>query len=289
LPAGFVAVASAGVHESGWPIEIICIKDQSRMMLVPAGEFIMGSDSDQPNTRPARTVRLKSYYIDKYEITMAQYRRFLDLRRFENNPYREPSSAALAAATTDRHPVVGMAWRDANAYAQWAGKLLPTEAQWEKAARGSEGQPFPWGEDAPFGDRTRVRDELQRVGSFAWDISVYGCYDLAGNAWEWCRDWYDPAYYQHAPAVDPEGPKVSLPPRDHTEPERTLRGGSDSWHLVWRIPGGLSEEPAYVGFRCVLEVENVPAAPAAAAAASRPIDAPPEPRPVKLPTGGFKF
>jgi formylglycine-generating enzyme required for sulfatase activity len=147
LPTGFEAVESAGVHSTGWPIEIICLRDSSHMMLVPEGEFEMGNNTGEPNAAPIHRVKLKAYYIDKFEVTLLQYKHFLEQRRLEKTPYRELSQAALSAVSSDRHPVVGVAWRDANAYAEWSGKSLPTEAQWEKAARGTDRRLFPWGEE----------------------------------------------------------------------------------------------------------------------------------------------
>ncbi len=289
LPAGFVAVDSAGVHSSGWPIEIICLKDRSHLMLVPAGDFEMGNASGEAIVQPVHRVQLKTFYIDRLEITWLQYKHFLQQRRIEKNAYREMSQAALAAIPSDKHPVVGLAWRDANAYAEWTGKSLPTEAQWEKAARGKDGRLHPWGSGEPKWEKPREPKQLDRVGSFAWDVSIYGCYDMAGNAAEWCADWYDPNYYQSSPAEDPEGPKVSLPPVQFQDPERVLRGGSSNWDVTWRAPCGLQEEPTNAGFRCVLEVERAAprAQPTATVQPAAPVRT--SPQPVRVPPGGYKF
>jgi formylglycine-generating enzyme required for sulfatase activity len=285
LPPDFLPVDAAGVHSSGWPIEIVCLKDQSHMMLVPSGVFEMGSAAGAENTQPVHRVRLKAYYIDRYEITLGQYKHFLQQRRLQNSPYRDLSVAAFAALSSDKHPVVGVAWRDANVYAEWAGKTLPTEAQWEKAARGTDGRSVPWGKGRPKWERPREPKQIDPVGSYAWDVSIYGCYDMAGNAWEWCSDWYDPDAYLTHPEDDPQGPKESLPPVEHLDLEKTLRGGSAQWEVTWRAPGGLNEEPLHVGFRCVLDVERIirPTPTPEPQRSSVPQNA------VPVPSGGYKF
>jgi formylglycine-generating enzyme required for sulfatase activity len=290
LPQGFEAVESAGVHSSGWPIEIICLRDSSHMMLVPAGEFEMGNNNGEPNAKPVHRVRLKTFYIDKFEVTLLQYKQFLERRRLEKTPYRDLSQAALAAAPSDRHPVVGVAWRDANTYVEWAGKSLPTEAQWEKAARGTDGRLFPWGSGQPTWEKPRESKQIDRVGSFTWDVSVYGCFDMAGNAWEWCADWYDPKYYHTSPTEDPDGPKVAPTPQVFKDQEKVYRGGSVQWDLTWRGLSGIQEEPLPVGFRTVLNIELVAPRPTAAApTTSQPSSGRIPATAPKIPPGGYKF
>jgi formylglycine-generating enzyme required for sulfatase activity len=289
LPEGFVAVSESGVDGSGWPIEIICLKDQSHMMLVPAGEFAMGNPNGEPNARSVHRVRLKAFYIDRYEITLAQYKHFLQQRKLSGSPYRELSAAALSAVPTDRHPVVGVAWRDGNAYAEWSGKTLPTEAEWEKAARGIDGRVVPWGSGAPRWEKPRQHKHVDRVGSFSWDVSVYGCFDMSGNAWEWCSDWYDPNSYNRVLAEDPEGPKSALPPVSSRDPEKVIRGGSPDWEVTWRGFLGFQEEQMHVGFRCVLQVEKLsPRTPTASVVTESPRQLQPQ-APSRIPPGGFKF
>jgi formylglycine-generating enzyme required for sulfatase activity len=288
LPEGFVAVSEAGVDSSGWPIEIICLRDQSHMMLVPAGDFEMGSTNGEPNTRPAHRVRLKAFYVDRYEVTLIQYKHFLEQRRLKNNPYRDLSQASLAAVPSDHHPVVGMAWRDANAYAEWSGKTLPTEAQWEKAARGGDARTFPWGSGTPVWEKPRQPKQIDPVGSFSWDVSPYGCFDLASNAWEWCADWYDSNSYNSSPAEDPEGPKAALPPVSFRDPEKVIRGGSPKGDVTWRGFSGIQEEPLHVGFRCALEVERTAPRTPAGVVTEAPRSAQPPPA-ARIPPGGYKF
>jgi formylglycine-generating enzyme required for sulfatase activity len=121
----------------------------------------------------------------------------------------------------DDHPIVNVSWQDAYAYAKWAGASLPTEAQWEKAARGADGRMFPWGNQFDTSKCNESSKELLRtqpVGSYPDGASLYGCMDMAGNAWEYCSDWYSPNYYDISPLRNPTGPKQGI--------ERSLRGGS---------------------------------------------------------------
>jgi formylglycine-generating enzyme required for sulfatase activity len=260
------------------------------MMLVPEGDFEMGNNAGESNAKPVHRVKLKVYYIDKFEITLLQYKHFLEQRRIEKNPYRDLSQAALAAVPSDKHPVVGVAWRDANTYADWSGKSLPTEAQWEKAARGTDGRLFPWGSGAPTWEKPRVPKQIDRVGSFSWDVSVYGCFDMAGNAWEWCADWYDPNFYHSSPTEDPDGPNSAPVPTVFKDFEKVIRGGSAAWDSTWRGFSGIHEEPVHVGFRCVLDIERLaPRATVVAPASNPPVSGRIPATAPKVPPGGYRF
>jgi len=188
------------------PTAIISPIDEKEMVLVPAGEFLMGTDEiDDEKTHlkigavkplfldqhPIRKISLDSYYIDKYEVTNEEYKKFLDLSGYDELPGHWGNSTY--ADGTDRYPVTHVTWREALTYALWARKTLPTEAQWEKAARGIDGRIFPWGDVYEKGksnidiDGARV---LTEVGSYPGDVSPYKVYDLAGNVMEWTMDWY---------------------------------------------------------------------------------------------------
>jgi len=228
-------------------------KDGAAVVYVPAGEFLMGSaDADkdvQTDEKTQHKVYLDGYWIYQTEVTVAQYRKFCQATGRQMPP--EPEWK-----WQDTHPIVDVTWDDAAAYAAWAGAALPTEAQWEKAARGSDGRIYPWGNEwdgakcvnsvggnAPGGTKP--------VGGMPAGVSPYGCLDMAGNVWEWCADWYDAGYYKNAPARNPTGPATGT--------MRVLRGGAwrynypDYFRAAYR--GGdnpTSQNYYYIGFRCVL-------------------------------------
>lgn len=161
------------------------------MVYVEAGRFTMGSLDGEKDETPPHTVNLPAFYIDKYEVTHELYARFITATAHKP-PVDWPEGRMPPKLA--RHPVVNVTWNDANAYAQWAGKRLPTEAEWEKAARGIDGRTYPWG-NAATGKRAASgadgKERTHPVGSFPDDVSPCGAFDLAGNVWEWTADWYD--------------------------------------------------------------------------------------------------
>jgi formylglycine-generating enzyme required for sulfatase activity len=210
------------------------------MVYIPAGNFPMGSDNGFGNGRPVHTVYLDAFYIDKYEVTNAQFAQFLT---DGNDPYyydlmkiTKDGDAYTAQPGYENHPAVWVDWFTAKAYCEWAGKRLPTEAEWEKAARGTDGRTYPWGEEIDgrmanyhlSGDPYDVRapsDETTPVGYYNGinsgtvdSPSPYGVYDMAGNAWEWVGDWYSETYYSHSPSSNPQGPSSGA--------GRVLKGGA---------------------------------------------------------------
>lgn len=224
------------------------------MALVPEGEFIMGSN-DRDNESPPHRVTLKAFRIDRYEVTTAHYAEFLDAVK------RDPILGwdEVDWKTDGNRPIIGVTWDDADAYCRWAGKRLPTEAEWEKAARGTDARRFPWGDSLPTTNHANFGKccvwegyaTLAAIGSFREGESPYGVDDMAGNVWEWVEDWYDANYYKNSPNQDPTGPS--------TGEKKVVRGGS------W---GDLSEvlrssirnkiNPTLrhtdVGFRCVQDI-----------------------------------
>jgi formylglycine-generating enzyme required for sulfatase activity len=230
-----------------------------RMIYMPPGVFIMGSDEGNSDEQPMHTVYLDAFYIDGTEVTNAQYRACVEAGAChtpgQTTYYDNPDYA--------EHPVVYVSWNDANAYCWWAGRRLPTEAEWEKAARGMDGRVYPWGNTFDgskmnFCDRNCPYDwkdasvddgyaDTAPVGSYLAGASPYGALDMAGNVWEWVADWYDSGYYSQLPQRNPPGP-------DSSE-TRVLRGGSwkdgpDFVRCASRsrlVPGDKNES---VGFRC---------------------------------------
>lgn len=244
------------------------------MVLVPAGQFLMGSDSGSMDERPQRPIFLDAFQIDKHEVTNVQYQRFLLAtghkppeswpgRYVAFQPARDPAWRGTEYPTGEAtYPVVAVNWQDAMAYCTWAGKRLPSEAEWEKAARGIGGQAFPWGNEWDAGRANVGETGLgypQPVGSYPTGASPHGALDMAGNVWEWVADLYDRTYYTYAPARNPLGP-------DSGTGERILRGGA------WDSPSGQVRAsyrnathffgPNYrAGFRCARSLEPSPPEP----------------------------
>ncbi len=240
------------------------------MVYVPAGEFIMGSDEGESDEQPTRTVYLDAFYIDKYEVTNARFATFVSANGYKTDAerggcgwiYEGGEGKCVPGADwqhslgpdtdlggKDEHPVVQVSWNDAKAYCEWAGARLPTEAEWEKAARGTDGRTYPWGEwiDCDHAQYGGCGGGTVPVGSKPKGASPYGALDMAGNVWEWVADWYDSGYYGTSPETNPKGPASG--------DSRVLRGGS--WRsneaLVRAALRGRSspgDARGSVGFRC---------------------------------------
>ncbi len=244
-------------------------QDASVMVLVPGGEFLMGtSDADveayadvfpfqkaarYDNELPQRSIHVDAFWIDQLEVTNAQYRSFLDNTGYEPERYL---SARLW--TEPDMPALVLAWIDAERYASWAGKRLPTEAEWEKAARGTDGRFWPWGNvwDPTIlsgNDGTGLDDgyiEFAPVGQFLQSASVYGALDMAGNAWEWVADRYDREYYTYGPLSNPQGPA--------TGDGWVLKGGGWAENKAFTRPAsrvGGNAGSLLIGFRCAMDAE----------------------------------
>jgi formylglycine-generating enzyme required for sulfatase activity len=166
------------------------------MVEIPAGEFTMGNDGGDDDEKPAHAVTLEAFEIDMFEVTNADFAKFVEETGYQTEA-EKAGEAGWRAYTEgkDNHPVVKVTWNDADAYCQWAGKRLPTEAEWEKAARGEEGFVYPWGNEwdpAKANTKESGFRGTVAVGSFAEGASSYGVFDMAGNVWEWMADWYQP-------------------------------------------------------------------------------------------------
>jgi formylglycine-generating enzyme required for sulfatase activity len=169
----------------------------TEMVLIPEGPFIMGSEADDPDETPQRQVDLPAFEIDLFEVTNVQFAAFVEATGYQTDEEKGGGAGwrSFYSEDKDNHPAVKISWNDAVAYCQWAGKRLPTEAEWEKAARGTEGRIYPWGDDWDP-EKANVRATGYRgtisVGSLAAGVSPYGVFDMAGNVWEWTCDWYQP-------------------------------------------------------------------------------------------------
>ena len=262
------------------------------MVLIPAGEFLMGSSEGEGafDEHPQHKVYLDAFYIDKYEVTNVQFKKFVEATGYvtdaerkgygevwnpgETSPYqrlyifdgvtwRRPNAwignqrhpkAWENQNIVGNHPVVQVSWNDAQAYATWLGKRLPTEAEWEKTARGIDGRKYPWGNvfnldiEGVTLHANIAGNNLMSIDSFPTGISPYGVYNLIGNVEEWTADWYVADYYIHSLRNNPKGPDNGI--------TRVLRGGSwrhqKSHHVLnayreFQIPDYSSN---FVGFRC---------------------------------------
>ncbi|MCZ6675703.1 MAG: formylglycine-generating enzyme family protein [Candidatus Poribacteria bacterium] len=184
------------------------------MAKIPGGEFLMGSETGEKDERPVHVVFLDAYEIDLYPATNEQYARFMQAKAHPAPPHWRDRKF-----NQPRQPVVDVSWFDAVAYCEWASKRLPTEAEWEKAARGSLVQKeYPWGDESPKerADFGQKHSAPLPVGGFP--PNGYGLYDCAGGVWEWCSDWYEPDFYASSPRINPIGVE--------TGGARVLRGGA---------------------------------------------------------------
>lgn len=291
------------------------------MVWVEGGSFLMGADSGFPDELPVHRVEVDGFWMDKTEVTNAEFERYVKATGYVTVAERTPKSEDFPGVPLERlkpgsvvfqapegevsledyykwwsyvpgadwshpkgpgssivgmesHPVVHIAWEDAAAYAAWAGKRLPTEAEWERAARGGlEGQPYVWGQElrpegrwaantwqGEFPKKNSAEDGFlgtSPVGSFA--PNRYGLFDMSGNVWEWCQDWYRPDYYEKSPSKNPQGPVDSFDPNEPGVFKRVQRGGSflcsDVYCSGYRPSARMKASPdtglSHSGFRCV--------------------------------------
>ena len=236
------------------------------MVYVPAGEFLMGGEGEEDEA-PAHRVHVDGFYMDEIEVTVGQFAEFLNEMGNQvergvpwvniedlHSKISHVDGRFIPYKGFDNYPIVMVSWYGARAFAQWAGKRLPTEAEWEKAARGGlEGKIYPWGDEETYdmanSQHVHGKDRWEKTSpAKSFPPNEYGLYDMAGNAWEWCADFYDPDYYSRSPDSNPKGPDEGT--------YKVLRGGS------WISPLGhlrASERFRYYpeyqnfnfGFRCV--------------------------------------
>jgi formylglycine-generating enzyme required for sulfatase activity len=230
-------------------------KDGMTLLYVPAGEFMMGSEDGESDEKPVHSVYIDAFWIDKTEVTNGMYALCVSAGGCLISPYFDYSSTRdeyYGNPIYDNYPVVYVAWDMAKTYCEWAGRRLPTEAEWEKAARGTDHRTYPWGTDPPNVDLLNYNLSIRsgdttEVGYYPDQASPYGALDMAGNVWEWVADWYDADYYATSPSRNPQ------------------KLGSDQWH-VFRGGAYFSDEfdirsanrdtldgfGPYTGFRCAI-------------------------------------
>ncbi len=313
-------LAAAGLTLAAWTL----FWPPQGMVWVPGGEFWMGDDMF-PDAPPHR-VYVDGFWMDRTEVTNAQFEKFVkqtgyqtvaerkpDPKDFPGVPeeklvpgsivftppteavpltehyrwwqyvpgacWRHPEGPGSSLKGRENHPVVHVCWEDAIAYARWAGKRLPTEAEWEFAARGGlDRKPFVWGDELTPGGKWQAniwqgrfprentaRDGFPRTAPVAsFPANGFGVHDLAGNVWEWCADWYQPEYYKLSPKRNPRGPDSSHDPLEPGIPKRVQRGGSflcsDEYCVRYR-PGGrgkgaVDSGQSHAGFRCVRDAQT---------------------------------
>jgi len=246
LPNGFHAVETTAVSADNWPLRIISEKDSAEMAFIPAGSIRMGSDQGPSEARPEVSVELSEFYIDVTEVTLGQFQRF-------RGSVGSKIAAPLNEADDALRPALGINWQDARDYAHWAGKELPTEAEWERAARGPNSWRTPWGDGRVLWERPRSPGQIDNVMSFAHDRSRFGLFDVAGNAREWCADHFSPKAHAEAAATSPAKRHDWLGPKTPARPnQRVVKGGSPDWSLWHRAGLEMRERDPDVGFRCVL-------------------------------------
>jgi gamma-glutamyl hercynylcysteine S-oxide synthase len=268
------------------------------MVLVNAGGFVRGIDKNSSENnigktandseiklsyskkafddeRPAKMIYLSSYFIDKFEVSNDEFTEFIKV-----TDYPAPAYWDHHQLNQPRQPATGVNWYDANAYCHWANKRLPTEAEWEKAARGPAGSIYPWGNELDYGKANFAKGKTGQghittpVDSHPEGKSYYGAYNMAGNVFEWVQDWYDPNYYEESKNVrNPQGPKFglklgsasTLAGKHISGKKKVIRGGSwfapassiTTTHRFWNDPMNNSYGVG-LGFRCARDLESDP-------------------------------
>ena len=254
------------LHFDGLPVKISPAPAMVEMVLVQGGSFSMGSTDDEvgriiENAKsysflnkqwfvdevPRHSYNLQPFYIDRYEVSNKQYRQFVKATK-----HPPPAFWSDPDLNSDDQPVVGVNWADADAFCWWAGKRMPTEAEWEKAARGTEARAFPWGKQWSYENSNNRLSGLGKpmpVGSYPQGTSPCGAMDMAGNVWEWCKDWYDMYIYRF--------PSKNRKARYNRSGFRVIRGGSyldDLFEQRTSYRYRLKQEYYFVsvGFRCAM-------------------------------------
>jgi len=241
-------------------------KDRAPMVEIPSGSFPMGvPPGDRDGGRdeyPRHEVFLDPFLIDQFEVTNGRYIEFVKStgHRVPQNPINPARNIWQGDTITEslaERPVINVDWFDADAYCKWAGKRLPTEAEWEKAAKGTSDRRFPWGNVEPtakhlnYNQRWIGEKTLMPVGSYEAGKSPYGVYDIVGNVWEWVNDWYDARYYEKSPSKNPTGPQEGT--------KKVIRGAgwqneTPTVRIFTRVDSDPTMRNESTGFRCAADV-----------------------------------
>ena len=247
---------------------------KDEIVLIPDGVFTMGYNIDNKkewgdtDEEPVHKVFLKSYYIDRYEVSASQFSNFLNQHQKQSSLYFQPGlgvtiekidSQFRPRAGLVNYPVNRASWFGADAYCRWVNKRLPTEAEWEKASRGTDSRVFPWGDEFPTNERVTFRrkfnllgfNALEKIDSMPAGRSPYGIHHMAGNVWEWVNDWYGDIYYEDSPYANPKGPDSGT--------SKVLRGGNWYYKAYYmRTTYRFNDKPDafknWQGFRCAKDL-----------------------------------
>jgi len=230
-------------------------RDPVKMVVVKADKFLMGSKRGEgrPDERPQRNIFLNKYLIDIHEVSNQRYLKFIQKTERKEPPNSYSNELLSKESGIKSLPVVQVTWYDAVDYCRWAGKRLPTEAEWEKAARGKNGNKYPWGSEMLSNKSVNFDKDWEGIKTL-WPVegnpetsSFYGIKNMSGNVREWVADWYAPDYYQNAPIKNPSGPQTGI--------LKVIKGGS--WHSfksdirpASRGKGGFALKTDGIGFRC---------------------------------------
>jgi len=236
---------------------------------IPAGEFDMGADDPQAaaDEKPKHKISVDAFLIGKHEVTNAQYHAFVKATGHavpvnDDDPKFNLWKGDIVPTGVEELPVVNVSWDDATAFCKWSGSRLPTEAEWEKAARGTDGRTYPWGNEPPSGNRANYSFDpvslwdgpasLAKKDQYEFGRSPYGAFEMAGNVWEWVQDWYDESYYKSSPAKNPAGPAKG--------DARGIRGASwrntaDMLRATNRNKHVPTSHRVYIGIRCAKDAK----------------------------------
>ncbi len=238
-------------------------KEDEDMIFIPSGEFSMGcvpgDDKCNENEKPMHSVNLDSYFIDRHEVTIGEYKKCVD-SGVCSDEHVDDAGCTWTKSGRDKNPVECVNWWQAKSYCNWKGNRLPTEAEWEKAARGTDERIYPWGGTYVDCDYANMIDPWRGIGcsqDSTWPVcskpkgnSPYGLCDMAGNVWEWVNDYYDESYYWSSPSTNPRGPNTGI--------YHVIRGGGwNEGDIYMRVSSRHKLDPkGKGGFRCALSIQE---------------------------------